>query len=79
MSRTADLSWTGGAGATSYDVYFGTMTGPDTFKGNQTTTTFEPGTMPGSTSYYWRIDSVNDWGKTFGKVWSFTTEVPPPP
>ena len=79
VSKTADLSWTAGDEATSYDVYFGTTTGPGTDQGNQTSAAFDPGTMAGSTSYYWRIDSVNDWGKTAGKVWSFTTEMPPPP
>jgi hypothetical protein len=32
-----------------------------------------------STMYYWRIDTVNDWGKTAGQVWSFMTEMTPPP
>jgi len=44
------------------------------FKGNQTATTFDPGTMDYSTPYYWRIDEVNAAGKTTGVVWSFTTE-----
>jgi hypothetical protein len=60
-------------------VYFGTTTGPGTYQGNQTSTTFDPGTMAGSTNYYWRVDSVNDWGKTVGKVWNFATELSPPP
>jgi hypothetical protein len=70
----ADLSWTAGASATSHDVYFGTSS-PGTFRGNQTATTFDPGMMAGSTTYYWRIDSVNGSGKTTGTVWSFTTVV----
>jgi len=78
VSTTADLSWTGGSDATSHDVYFGTNS-PGTFQGNQTTALFDPGTMSPSTIYYWRIDSVNGWGKTEGQVWSFWTEVPPPP
>jgi hypothetical protein len=69
----ADLSWSAGLGATSYDVYFGTSS-PGTFQGNQTHTIFDPGIMAGYTTYYWRIDSVNDKGiKTIGTVWSFTT------
>jgi len=79
VSRTADLSWTVGAGAASYDVYFGTTTGPGTFQGNQSTVIFDPGTMAFSKKYHWRIDSVNDWGKTVGDTWNFTTEVSPPP
>ncbi len=50
------------------------------FKGNQTATTFDPGTMDYDTPYYWRIDEVNALGTATGTVWSFTTEifVPPP-
>lgn len=73
-----DLSWTAGARATSYDVYFGTSN-PPPFILNKTDTTFDPGTMAVGTKYYWRIDEVNGWGKTTGRVWSFTTMWPPPP
>ncbi|MHC4489486.1 MAG: tail fiber domain-containing protein [Planctomycetota bacterium] len=72
VSTTADLSWTAGSDATSHDVYFGTSSTPP-FVGNQTYTTFDPGRMAYSTTYYWRIDEVNKWGKTTGTVWSFTT------
>jgi hypothetical protein len=74
----SDLSWSAGFDATSYDVYFGTNS-PGTFQGNQTATTFEPGTMSFSTIHYWRIDTVNSWGKTKGEVWRFTTMSSPPP
>ena len=76
-NRDADLSWTAGADATSHDVYFGTSS-PPPFIDNQAATTFDPGTMPYSSTYYWRIDSVNGWGKTTGTVWSLTT-LPSPP
>jgi hypothetical protein len=81
VSPTVDLNWTAGVGAQSYDVYFGTTTGPGTFQGNQTATTFDPVLITYSTKYYWRVDSINDWGKTVGKIWNFTTELlsPPPP
>jgi len=77
LSITADLSWTAGYGATSYDVYFGTSS-PPPFVCNQTAATFDPGIMVYSTKYYWRIDEVNKWGKTTGQVWSFTTKPLPP-
>jgi hypothetical protein len=78
ISTTQDLSWTAGFGATSHDVYFGT-TSPGILQGNQTGTTFDPGTMTPGTTYYWRIDEANSIGKTTGTVWSFTTVPPPPP
>ena len=72
VSLYADLSWTAGSNAASHDVYFG-MTSPGAFRGNQTATTFDPGTMAYTTMYYWRIDEVNAGGTTTGTVWSFTT------
>ena len=74
----ADLSWTAGSGATSHDVYFGTASVPP-FIGNQTSTTFDPGTMAYVTTYSWRIDELNIGGKTIGQLWSFTTMQSPPP
>lgn len=71
LSQT--LSWTAGQGAVSHNVYFGTAS-PGTFQGNQTGTTFNPGTLEVGTTYYWRIDEVNDANVvTTGTVWSFTT------
>lgn len=78
VNTNADLSWSAGSDVTSYDVYFGTSS-PGTFQVNQTAATFEPGTMAMDTKYYWRIDTVNSYGKTTGKVWSLTTVVSPPP
>jgi len=51
---------------------------PNVYKGDQADTTFEPGGFEYGTTYYWRIDEVNDvniWG---GEVWRFTTELKPP-
>lgn len=66
------LSWSSGANATSHDIYFST-TNPPTFKGNQTSTIYNPGSMNDSNVYYWRIDEKNDNGTAAGDVWSFTT------
>ena len=66
------LSWESGDGATSHDVYFGTAE-PGDFQGNQVETTFDPGYLLYNTTYYWRIDEVNDLGTTTGTVWRFTT------
>jgi hypothetical protein len=60
----------------SHDVYFGTDSTPDEteFQGNQPGTTFDPGRLNQTTTYYWRIDEVNDASVvTTGDVWSFTT------
>jgi len=86
------LSWRAGDFAVSHDVYLGDNfadvndgTG-DTFRSNQATTYFvagfpgfpyPDGLVPGTT-YYWRIDEVNDLDPNSpwkGNVWSFM--VPP--
>jgi hypothetical protein len=71
------LQWVAGRSATasSHDVYFGTDSTPDSteFQGNQSGTTFDPGTLSAGTTYYWRVDQVNARGTTTGDVWSFST------
>jgi hypothetical protein len=90
----ASLSWQPGINAASHDVYFGenyddVLAGTgETFRGNQALdSTFFVVGFPGypypdglvyGTTYYWRIDEVNDVNPDspwVGKVWSFT--VPP--
>jgi hypothetical protein len=66
------LSWTAGAGTPSHDVYFGTANPPASI-GNQSGTTYTPGTLAFNTTYYWRIDEVGGSGTVTGDLWSFTT------
>jgi hypothetical protein len=87
-----NIAWNAGGFATSHDIYIGdnledVMAGAEsTFVGNQTDTflvagfpgfPFPDGLVPGTT-YYWRIDEVNEaepnspW---IGEIWSFT--IPP--
>ena len=86
------LSWKPGGHAVSHDVYLGddfdavNEGAGDTFRGNQATTfyvagfpgfAFPEGLVPGTT-YYWRIDEVNDANPESpwkGDVWSFS--IPP--
>jgi len=77
----ANLTWIAGYGATSHDVYFGAnpTPGPAEFKGNQTSTTFDPCVLDYNTTYFWAIDEVNDSNVTPGDVWSFTTIEENPP
>jgi hypothetical protein len=93
LSNTwVNLSWRPGDFATSHDVYVGdnfddvNAGAESTFQGNQTDTfyvvgipgfAYPDGLVPGTT-YYWRIDEVNDvepnspWK---GDIWSFS--IPP--
>jgi len=66
------LSWTAGSEAASHDVYFDT-TSPPVFIHNQTETTFDPGVLEFNTTYYWRIDEVNEPNILTGDLWTFTT------
>ncbi|MGB2862222.1 MAG: PA14 domain-containing protein [Sedimentisphaerales bacterium] len=83
------LSWSPGETAVSHDVYMGDNFADvndgtaETFRGNYTTTYLIAG-FPGypypeglvsGTTYYWRVDEVNDADPNSpwkGKVWSFT-------
>ncbi len=87
-----NLSWSPGDFAVSHDVYFGenfddVNAGAESmFQGNQTSTflvagfpgfPYPDGLVPGTT-YYWRIDEVNDTepnSPRVGPVWSFS--IPP--
>ena len=79
IDPNADLAWTAGDFAASHDVYFGTDPTPDgsESQGNQSATTFDPGTMDTNTIYYWRIDEVNSPDTWTGDVWSFKTGAAP--
>jgi unsaturated rhamnogalacturonyl hydrolase len=72
------LSWEAGTAATSNNVYFG-ESNPPGFVTNQTETVFDPGLLKNETNYYWRVDGVNNNGKTTGPVWNFSTEKAPLP
>lgn len=71
-STSTELSWSAGDNTLSYDVYFGTSIPPD-FIGNQSETTFNPGTLEPNTLYYWRVDARNNDGVKTGDLWIFTT------
>jgi hypothetical protein len=81
LGLSTQLSWSAGSLTDSHDVYFGTSNppGPIEFQGNQAGTSFDPGPLEWATTYYWRIDELNDNGLTQGGTWSFTTESEPAP
>jgi hypothetical protein len=76
------LVWAPSSIAASHDVYFGTdevavtnadHSSGDVFKGNQLSTTFNPGALDEVVEYFWRIDEVNEDKIWKGDTWSFTT------
>jgi|GEM_PF-2778974 len=72
VSIDADLDWADAAGATSYDVYFGT-TDPPPLVGNTPSSAWALGTLSYGTTYYWRVVAKNATGSTAGPVWAFAT------
>jgi len=92
VSLTTDLTWESGINVNDvngHEVYFGTTfedvneanntpgVWPE-FKGNQDSNTYDPctGELAAFTTYYWRIDEVNDPTTWRGNVWRFTTVNP---
>ncbi|MHC4483011.1 MAG: hypothetical protein ACYSW4_05640, partial [Planctomycetota bacterium] len=86
VTLNAILQWTAAVSAASHDVYLGTdfndvseannswPAGISVYKGNQPvgTTSYDPGGLEAHTTYYWRIDGVNDANMWKGRVWRFT-------
>jgi len=86
VKPTVVLGWNAGAVAASHEVYFGsdadavrnaTKTSPE-YKGTKALgdENYTPGQLELATTYYWRIDEVNDVNPNSpwtGNVWSFTT------
>jgi hypothetical protein len=72
-------SWTGGDpdpthDTVTYDVYFGTTSTPPKVASNQSSTSYNPGTLAFTTMYYWQIVAWDNHGATSaGPVWHFTT------
>ncbi len=86
VKQTIILSWRQGDNAASHQVYFGTdeeaVRNADTaspeYKGTKTlgSQIYDPGKLVWDTTYYWRVDEVNNTNPDspwVGNLWSFTT------
>jgi len=86
VKHTQILKWSPGDNAASHQVYLGTdkdavrnaNTGSPEYKGtrNLDSESFDPGKLEWYTTYYWRIDEVNNLNSKspwIGPVWRFTT------
>ncbi len=74
------LTWMKGRDALSHHLYFGpdatavASGAADTYKGKVDEPTFNTGALRASTTYYWRVDTINfDDTVLEGDVWTFTT------
>jgi hypothetical protein len=72
----SEATWDNPVDATSNEFWFGTDPGSLTLlQSGSLATSFSipPGTLGYATTYYWRVDCVNDTCNTVGALWSFTT------
>ena len=68
------LSWIKPSMARRYDVYFGSTAGTIALVSeDQTARAYVPTGLALDSTYYFRIDSVNEFGTTTGDVCSFST------
>lgn len=77
---TTNLGWDVAAGATFYEVFFGTNPAALTSIGAVATNSFDlqaayPGPLDYGTEYFWRVDSLHISGRRVGNVWKFTSLV----
>ena len=84
VGMNAILSWTPADSAASHELYFGTdkeavrnadAAAPE-YKGSKAlgAESHDPGLLEADTTYYWRVDEVDDQGNTAkGPLWLFTT------
>jgi hypothetical protein len=72
VARNPTLTWSA-AGATSYDVRFGTTNPPPQVATGVTAAAYTPAALDPGTTYYWQVTAKNAGGSTSGATWSFTT------
>jgi hypothetical protein len=82
IATNATLNWSSGGGApTAYYLYWGTDNPPTNIVNGTNiglVTSYNPGTLAYSTTYYWQIVPTNTYGNAVGcPVWSFTTMADP--
>jgi hypothetical protein len=86
VKQTTTLSWEPGEAAVSHQVYFGTdqevvrnaNTDSPEYKGirDMGSENYDPGKLAWETTYYWRVDEVNNLNPESpwtGSLWNFTT------
>jgi len=70
-----EVEWSCSTSSTTFDVYFGTDSTPDSgeFRGNQSSKTYDHGTLLPNKTYYWQIKAKKNGITRSSSVWRFTT------
>lgn len=79
VALETNLSWMNGGGAASYEVSIGTDNPPTNilFAEPVVTSFYDLNdALELETTYYWSINSINDFGNAEGPIWSFVTVGP---
>ena len=77
VSLTTTISWDcvdPEGDSLTYDVYFGTSSNPSIVNSGQSSKNYDPGTLIGETTYYWKINAHDNYSNsTTGDIWEFAT------
>lgn len=77
VSLNLTISWTNGNNTEKITLYFGEENPPQNIvKDNVKTTSYNipVDSLEYNTTYYWKVDCMNEYGIAEGEVWSFTTK-----
>jgi len=74
QSVDVDLGWSGGVGAASFTLYFGSSSPPVLYASEIETAAYTLPELSNATTYYWQIVALNADGNTTSSVWDFETE-----
>lgn len=82
ISQTPTLSWDTGnpdiGDPVVYDIYFGEGNNPEVVSEGQSDTTYTPGSLDLSTTYYWKVKARNLSGESStSPLWDFTVQGDP--
>ncbi len=75
VSTSPALNWNAADGASSYDVYFGTLASLP-IVATITATSYGPGPLNQNSTYFWKVVARNSGGSSSSALWSFTTGGP---
>jgi len=74
VSINTTLGWRAGRDAVSHDVHLGVDSEALTLAGTVEAPSLSPGTLDLETTYYWKVDEIQETESWAGDLWSFSTQ-----